>query len=313
MTVSLTIFKNKFDVKTHKRMDFKSFDEFEKLLYKLATVKIYKKEKANLISPAVYLPDTTRRNVNVTGWAGWCALDIDNWKFEGDLKNELLNRFGDYRFVAYSTASSSHSLPKFRLVFATDGFVDKDRVPAFWAALNQYAGQLGDIQVKDLSRMYYVPGDYRTNSDNYSFIFSSGSNRHIEVSSLIDKFPAPVKQGTSLFDRLPPELQAKLIEHKKAQLENTSANWSSYRNCPYWPKTLEQEYRSITNTGWYHKMYQIMVAVAGRAIDDKYPITPTEIAALCKEFDSETGGWYKDRPLEKEADRALEFVYRSSV
>jgi hypothetical protein len=58
-------------------------------------------------------------------------------------------------------------------------------------------------------------------------------------------------------------------------------------------------------------MYQIMVAIAGNAIKKEYPITADEIASLCRELDMETGNWYKSRPLDKEADRALEYVYRN--
>ena len=67
----------------------------------------------------------------------------------------------------------------------------------------------------------------------------------------------------------------------------------------------------ITNTGWYHKMYQIMVAIAGNAVKSKYPITVDEITNLCREFDTDTGNWYKNRPISKEADRALEYVYKN--
>lgn len=54
-----------------------------------------------------------------------------------------------------------------------------------------------------------------------------------------------------------------------------------------------------------------MVAVAGNAIKQQYPITASEIAKLCQELDMETGQWYKNRPLDKEADRALEYVYKN--
>ena len=74
---------------------------------------------------------------------------------------------------------------------------------------------------------------------------------------------------------------------------------------------MEAEYRTITNTGWYHKMYQIMVAIASKAVRNNYPITANEIAKLCQELDAETGNWYKNRPIDKEADRALEYVYKN--
>ena len=58
-------------------------------------------------------------------------------------------------------------------------------------------------------------------------------------------------------------------------------------------------------------MYQIMVAVASNAIRNKYPITSAEVSQLCREFDTDTGNWYQNRPLDKEADRAIEYVYRN--
>ena len=44
---------------------------------------------------------------------------------------------------------------------------------------------------------------------------------------------------------------------------------------------------------------------------NKYPITAQEITLLCRELDIDTGNWYKSRPMEKEADRALEYVYKN--
>ena len=55
-----------------------------------------------------------------------------------------------------------------------------------------------------------------------------------------------------------------------------------------------------------------MVSIAANAIKKSYPITAHEIAELWKEIDNETGQWYDNRPLEKEADRAIEFVYQNA-
>ena len=60
-------------------------------------------------------------------------------------------------------------------------------------------------------------------------------------------------------------------------------------------------------------MYAIMVKIAGNATYRGYPITAQEIAELCKQFDLETGNWYDNRPLETEADRALEYIYKNGV
>ena len=58
-------------------------------------------------------------------------------------------------------------------------------------------------------------------------------------------------------------------------------------------------------------MYQIMVATASKAIQREYPITSTEISEMCKAFDADNGNWYQNRPIDKEADRAIEYAYKN--
>lgn len=307
MKTSLTIFKNLFAIKTDQRMDFDSFDELENLLYKLSKQPLASKKDAVLISPATYKPDTTRKNDNVVEWSGWCAVDVDDYESKGDLQNDLIDRFSTWRFTCYSTASSTRSNPKFRLVFPLERTVEMQRIKDFWYALQTELGDLGDRQTKDLSRMYYIPGEY---AGAYNFIFSNSGN-YIDPNELIFKHPMPKKATlNSFFDRLPDEMQKQIIEYRKNKLDN-NFEWSSYRDCPFFPKKLETEYRAISNTGWYHKMYQIMVAIAGNAIKNKYPISVAEISTMCRQLDNETGEWYKNRPLDKEADRALEYVYKN--
>ena len=307
MEISLTLFNSIFDNKTQQKLTFENFDSFEKALYGLAQRRIKSKKDAPLMSPAQYKPDTTRKNDNVTMWSAWCAVDVDDFKYEGDLYGNLRTRFGDYKFVCYSTASSTQSLPKFRIVFPLTKTVQAEKIRHFWFALQTELGDLGDKQTKDLSRMYYIPAEY----DNaFNFIFSN-SGDYINPDMVMNKYPYREKNSNSFFDRLPEDMQKEIIEHRKSKLDNTNINWSSYKNCPYFPKQLEKEYRMISNTGWYHKMYQIMVATAGNAIKNKYPITAQEITSLCRELDVETGNWYKSRPMEKEADRALEYVYKN--
>jgi len=308
MGISLTVFNSIFDNKTDKGLELDSFDAFEKFLYKLSQIKKASKKDAVLISPATYQPGTTRANVNVVEWAGWCCVDVDEYECDGDLQNDLSNRFSSYRFVCYSTASSTVHSPKFRLVFPLRKNVDRDSIRHFWYGLNIELGELGDRQTKDLSRMYYIPAEY---SGAFNFIFSHDGDS-IDPYDIMRKHPYAEKANlNNFFDRLPEELQKQIIEHRKGGMDNTNVVWSSYRDCPFFPRKLEAEYRLITNTGWYHKMYQIMVAVAGNAVKQKYPITSNEIAKMCQELDMETGNWYKNRPLDKEADRALEYVYKN--
>ena len=307
MEISLTLFKSVFDNKTHRRLDLDNFDQFKHLLYDLAKIPRESKQEAQLISPATYRPNTTRANTNVVDWGGWCAVDVDDHKFEGDLQNELVTLYNKFSFICYSTASSREDYPKFRLVFPLTKRVEADNIRAFWYALNTELGSIGDKQTKDYSRMYYIPGTYKS---AFNFIFDH-TGVPIDPDVLMAKHPAPIKTSNSFFDRLPEAIQSQIVEHRKAKLDNTSFNWSSYRDCPFFPKNLESEYRLINNTGWYHKMYQIMVAIAGNAVKNNYPITCQEITTMCRELDQETGNWYENRPMEKEADRALEYVYKN--
>ena len=299
-----TLFKSLYDVATNEAIDFVQFSDFEKVLYKLADIPRKDKTSAYLMSPASYISGTTRKNDNVTSWGGWCAVDVDD--YEGDVDNYSV---GKYHYVCYSTASSTKENPKFRLVFPLTRPVEREEIKHFWFALNTELGEVGDIQTKDLSRMYYIPGKY---ANAFNFIFTREGD-YIDPQVLMDKHEYIEKGGDTFFDKLPKSMQEALINHTKNSLTNTDIKWTSYRDCPFFPKNLETEYRSITGTGWYYKMYQIMVALAGNAIKSKYPITAKEIAWMCRELDMDTGNWYDKRPMDKEAERALEYVMKNQL
>ena len=304
---SLTLFKNIFDNKTDKRMNFESWKHFEGLLISLSQVKLKSKKQASLISPAIYTPDTTRANANVTSWAKWAAVDIDEHEFKGDLQEELNKKLGDYYYVCYSTASSKPDFPKYRLVFPLTESVEAKDIKHFWFALNTFIESMGDKQTKDLSRMYYTPGTYE-GAHNFLFI---NRGEFIEPYEIMAKYPfKDNSRGGDFFDNLPDAIQKQIIQYRKDQNENRTIVWTSYHDCPFVNKRLVLGYKTITGTGWYHKMYQIMVSIAGNAIKQQYPISTQEIVDLCKQIDSETGNWYENRPLNKEAGRAIEFCYK---
>jgi hypothetical protein len=305
--ISATLFNSVFDNKTDKSVKLSNFDALERVLYKLSEREITSKKEADLISPAVY-NGGTRANANVIEWGGWCAVDVDDYVFEGKLEDALTKYTRNWRFVCYSTASSTSSVPKFRLIFPLKRTLSNAEISSFNFALQKALGGIGDEQTKDLARMYYIPATY---FNAHNFIFSRDGD-FIDPEDLMKEFPYAQKSNSSnFFDRLPDEIQRQIIEHRKNGMDNTNVVWSSYRDCPFFPRKLEAEYRAISNTGWYHKMYQIMVAVASSAIKKKYPITSNEISVMCRQLDSETGNWYQNRPIDKEADRALEYVYKN--
>lgn len=305
---TFTIFKNAFDNKTHRLISFETWDEFEKMLFNLAKKEGQKggNNSSPLISPAVYIEGSTRSNRNVDRWGSWCCLDVDDITFDGDLKENIDKTCGKYEYICYSTASSKKDNPKFRLVFPLTREIKTEEISHFWFAINKQTGDIGDKQTKDFSRMYYVPAVY-PNADGFIF---KNSGKVMDPEDLMQRwqFREPSKNN-SFLERLPKELREQVILYRKSQMENKEITWTSYKDCPFFPKKLAQEYMVLTN-GWYHKMYQIMVAIAGNAIKSEYPITSYEISKLCKELDIDTGNWYNNRPMELEANSAIEFVYK---
>ena len=318
---SLTVFESVYDNKTSTRVDFESFEKFEKSLYYLSTLPGYKAKKGErgkksspLISPAVYKEGTTRANANVIEWASWAAIDVDDHDFKGsDLKDELHSRFGNWYYICYSTASSTPARPKFRLVFPLTGPVQSGAIKHFWYALNTEFDCLGDGQTKDLSRMYYVPAQY---PGAHNFIFSNVGD-FIDPEHLMQKHPFTQPSTSNNFiDRLPPEIQKEVIAHRAAKLSESKREytWTGYRDCPFVNKKLIDEYRRIARvdgSGRYAMIYKIMTSIACNAIKRQYPITEYEIVDLVRQLDRETSNIYAKRPLNTEASRAIEFAYKN--
>lgn len=318
MMTEFTIFRNLYDNKTKKKISLESFDHFESLLYKLSTEYKKSKKDSSLISPACYKEGTNRRcNDNVSHWSTWAAMDVDKHDFDSEnLEQQLKVRYGEYRYVVYSTASSMKEYPKFRIVFPLTEIVPADKIKHFWFALNQKLGNIGDPQTKDLSRMYYIPATYEGANN---FIFSNKPGKIINPSELMSEYSfakLEKKAGKTFLDRLPDALKDQVIEHRKTLMaKSSSIKWTSYRDCPFVNQRLVNSYKSIAhtdNSGRYAMIYKIMVSIAGSAIKSGYAITPHEIVQLINELDMETGGRYKKRPLEMEADRALEYAYRNN-
>jgi len=308
--ISLTLFKSIFDNKTHRKMDFNYLETFEKLLYDLSKQPGYKPKKGEykdgspLITPASFEKDTTRANKNVIKWNRWAALDVD--EYDGTFE-ETIEKFKKNYFICYSSASSTKEKPKFRVILPLTESVPADKIRHFWYALNHEFGSVGDAQTKDLSRMYYVTAQY---PNAYNFIFTH-KEELLNPTELMKKHAFVNGFKNSFQDKMPEHIRAKIAEYKKDRLTNVSIKWDSYHDCPFVNKQLVAEYRTMSDSGWYHKMYQIMVSISTKALRAKYPISPDDVAKLCKEIDNDTGGWYKHRPLTLEASRAIDFSMKN--
>ncbi len=306
MRVSLTVFKNIFDNKTNQSVDYASFDEFEQTLYNLANNDTFKtKKSAFLISPASYKPDTTRANDNVLSWS-FGIVDVDD--YEGKIE-DIQEKYSGYKYVCYSTASSTKELPKFRLVFPLTSVVNKKDISHFWFALNKEIGEIGDAQTKDMSRMFYIPSQY---DGAYNFIFTH-EGEIMNPSEIMQKHKYIAPSNDNFLDKLPKSIRDGLMAHKMKKLTNTSYSWNGYNDCPFVYKKQIDEYKTISGTGWYYKLYAIMVTIAGNAIKKGYPITANEIEYIIREIDAETGGWYAKRPIRKEAQRAIDYIFKGDI
>lgn len=302
--ISITIFDNIYDNKTDKRITLNSVEKFERFLHKMSAVEYDNKGDANLMSPAYFGMDTTRANDNVVKWSRWAAIDIDGYQTD-NVEIDLQSKYGKYHYICYSTASSTRERPKFRLVFPLTSDVIKGKIKHFWFALNKELNDIGDAQTKDLSRMYYVPGTYK---DAYNFFFTNDGET-IDPDEMMKLHEYVDKTGNTFLESLPSTIREQIILHRKNEMTNTNITWHNYKDCPFVSKKMVKEYSMITETGWYSKMYAIMVAISGSAIKKKYPITSAEVAELCRQIDTDTGGWYNNRPLEKEASGAIEYIY----
>lgn len=302
-------------------MDLGSFDEFINVLRGLSQDYRKDKKSAPLISPAVYIDsESSRKNVNVDQWGGWAAIDIDKHNFNTDqLEDQVREQFGKYNYVVYSTASSSVDTPKFRLVLELDQWINKDDIPKVWYALNEEIGQLNDQQTKDLSRMYYAPGMYKS-AHNFFFV---NSGAPINIDELLIKHSDAIKhnlrksKGGSFLDRLPDGVRESIINHRKDVLESAGKkySWNSYRDCPFVSKRLLQEYESISGvdgSGRYAMIYKMMVSIASSAIKREYPITEVQLIELIRQIDADNTNLYKKRRLDIEASRAISYAYETA-
>lgn len=318
-TIDFTLFSSKYDNKTDKYMTKRNWTKFCCFLEELSKLS-YTKQNAPLISPAIYKEDSTRSNSNVVAWGGWCALDIDSHPFRNkkEIEEYMDENHKDRAYCCYSTASSSTEKPKFRLIFPTDGWVKgQEKLQRFWYALNKEFAGFGDEQTKDLSRMYYIPAKYQESTNN--FIWWQEGNPIIP-SILIDKhdvdFVFNSASNGSFLDMLPEKMKNQVVKYREQQLKSNGKyySWTSYRNCPFVKKENVVEYRSIATSGRdgrYRAFYQLMVSIAASAINRQYPITSKEIVDLVLDIDSDIDGYYRNRKVDVEAERALAFVYKN--
>jgi hypothetical protein len=155
--------------------------------------------------------------------------------------------------------------------------------------------------------MYYIPAKYE---GAHNFIYKN-KGKLLDPSILMEQHRYVVQDG-SFFDKLPPAIRQGLMDHRKNQLNNKNYTWTGYKDCPFVNQKKIEEYKRL-NDGWYYALYQLMVSIAGNAIAKGYPITAKEVEYIIRDLDAECGNWYLKRPIDKEAERAIEFVFSKNI
>lgn len=307
----LTIFKNIKDTSTEIRVSHKDWPEFVSMMYDLSKMPGSKggPNSTPLISPAVYKKGTTRANKNVEYWGSWACVDID--EYEGSF-DELRERFPNFAYLCYSTASSKIEHPRFRLVFPLKVKVLPDKIKPFWFALNKECHGLVDGQTKDTARIFYAPADY---PNAYNFIFHH-DGEFIDPYLLMKKHPfSSLNKIKSFTDLLPDKVQDSFTSYRRSKL-NKEYNWSSYKDCPFFPRDMGIDYMSnagVKGGGNYFRLYKIMVMTASNAISKGYPLTSRELLQLCRQLDADSGNHYKKRNMEPEVDRAIDYSLKNTT
>jgi hypothetical protein len=300
-----------YDNKTHRVMDFERWEDFVDLLQQLSKRRLRTKQQAELISPAVFEQDSPRRNKHVLNWARWAAIDVDDCDVDGDVESFCRNLFGDVDYVIYSTASSTKQQPKFRVVLRLSRDVYNKEIKHFWFALNTHIGGVNDRQTKDLARMYYTPATY----DGANNFFFTNSGESVNVDKLLTTYPHVVdKKTTNFLERLPEQWQQQIISQRQSLMDNSNITWKDYRDCPFVNRKLVDQYKSISTidgSGRYRMIYKIMCSIAAEAVSNKYPITSSELVYLIKQLDNDTSRRYENRPLDIEADNAIQYAYQN--
>ena len=314
LMLGLTYFSSRRDNRPDgKTLSYSSWEEFVKYLKHLSNYEGLKpgrdeEEAPNhspLISPAFFKKGEKRRKDAVIGWAGWAALDIDDYK--GDI-DDFDNR--GFQCVLYSTASSRKESPAFRVVVPLRSWIKGEDIPDFWYALNMHYLEIADPQAKDTCRMYYVPAKY---PGAYNF-FQERGGEMVCPRDLTERYPVPRLQKRRMYDRVTLDLQ-KAIREERHQLlleRGVNLNWTTYHECPFVNKKMIEAYKGNSSKGYYHRFYSIMVSIASRATKMGYDIDAGEIEELMREIDHETGSWYSTRSLRREAENAIQFARQSS-
>jgi hypothetical protein len=190
--------------------------------------------------------------------------------------------------------------------------------------MNIEMNKMIDRQTKDVSRMFYTPGQYE---NAFNFFFINEADKLLNAKTLIDKHTSidenfllncQTREGQSYLERLPEAIASEVKKFRKNSLENNRKeySWTNYENCPFVHKGAVDEYRAIVYnraTGRYHGLYRLMVSIASIAIKKGYPISPVELESLVREIDDSIDGRYKKRKISVEVDRALEFVYANNT
>lgn len=280
----------------------------------------WKNKHTLAITPAVYDGEKTNRcNNNVTGWASWIGLDIDNGGENhigiDEMEGLLIER--GYNYVIYTTTKSSVDWHRYRVIIPTTRELCSSEIKAVWSSVYQSFGGISDSACNDLSRLYFAPRDWQASEEVptplAAFRFAL-DGRAMDVDALVREFP-PVVMPVGAVAISP-------MERVKAGLILASAprgveqvEYAGILDCPY-PFPGEVDAYLSRSEGWYRAIYalgkNIAKGAAFFAIQGKCEFTADELARLLIELDQLNGGpFYLQKDIKRWARKIMEESWES--
>lgn len=249
------------------------------------------KAQAPLLSPAFYIGEQRRKNVNVSGWE-YLALDIDGNEdcLTYKAMKDALDVVG-YKYIMYTTASHSDDRHKYRVLIPFDGVVLPHQMAQVWQGAYIMFNEMSDPQCKDRSRAYYVPWAY----PDVPLLFDySDAGCVLEVDTLISLAPPPVE----------PVATIPFVE------SGITFDCGGLDACKLVQQRWVDEYLRHTGPGHYKMLFVFMMRIAGAAKAFGYAISVGELAGLADALDMRKDGRWREqgRDFQVEAQRALSFV-----
>lgn len=238
-------------------------------------------------------------------------MDID----ETTRIEEVSSMLREYGALAWIYNSPSHKVEahRFRVVMPYAAPIMNDPSLPFgaisehkkvWLCVDHSLGNCIDKQTKDISRCFYIPGQYGS-AEAHHFKFIDGTVH--KPSDWVDAVWDDIRKDHE--PQEPTMLDNMRENERKKRRKVMNADWAGLADCPYVKQEYIDRYLSLAKGNHHNGLFVFMCRVFGNAKIRGHEITSDEVTSLARELDFLDGGWYAsgNRKIELEAQRALRY------